>query len=142
MPGLTAYSEVGFSLEELTHYIDWTPFFHAWELAGKYPKILDDDIIGDEALADAAREERERVLAAARDDAAAQLSMSRTELLADTDRFCVTFLRASSDGPVIFTPPPSYEWYITSKRSSGSTCACAENSASKPAMNSRKIRAE
>ena len=38
-----------FSLEELTHYIDWTPFFHAWELAGKYPKILDDDIIGEEA---------------------------------------------------------------------------------------------
>ena len=38
-----------YSLEELTHYIDWTPFFHAWELAGKYPKILDDKIIGEEA---------------------------------------------------------------------------------------------
>jgi 5-methyltetrahydrofolate--homocysteine methyltransferase len=38
-----------YSLEELTHYIDWTPFFHAWELAGKYPKILDDEIVGDEA---------------------------------------------------------------------------------------------
>jgi len=38
-----------YSLEELTHYIDWTPFFHAWELAGKYPKILHDDIIGEEA---------------------------------------------------------------------------------------------
>jgi 5-methyltetrahydrofolate--homocysteine methyltransferase len=38
-----------YSLEELSHYIDWTPFFHAWELAGKYPKILDDDIIGEEA---------------------------------------------------------------------------------------------
>jgi 5-methyltetrahydrofolate--homocysteine methyltransferase len=38
-----------FSLEELTRYIDWTPFFHAWELSGKYPKILHDEIIGDEA---------------------------------------------------------------------------------------------
>ena len=38
-----------YSLEELTHFIDWTPFFHAWELAGKYPKILHDDIIGEEA---------------------------------------------------------------------------------------------
>ncbi len=38
-----------YSLQELIQYIDWTPFFHAWELAGKYPKILDDDIIGDEA---------------------------------------------------------------------------------------------
>jgi 5-methyltetrahydrofolate--homocysteine methyltransferase len=38
-----------YSLEELTHYIDWTPFFHAWELSGKYPKILQDEIIGKEA---------------------------------------------------------------------------------------------
>jgi 5-methyltetrahydrofolate--homocysteine methyltransferase len=38
-----------YSLEELSHYIDWTPFFHAWELAGKYPKILEDEIIGEEA---------------------------------------------------------------------------------------------
>ncbi|MCG6937070.1 MAG: methionine synthase [Gammaproteobacteria bacterium] len=38
-----------YSLEELTRCIDWTPFFHAWELSGKYPKILHDDIIGEEA---------------------------------------------------------------------------------------------
>jgi 5-methyltetrahydrofolate--homocysteine methyltransferase len=38
-----------YPLEELTRYIDWTPFFHAWELAGKYPKILQDEIIGEEA---------------------------------------------------------------------------------------------
>ncbi len=38
-----------YSLEELTHFIDWTPFFHTWELAGKYPKILQDEIIGEEA---------------------------------------------------------------------------------------------
>ncbi len=38
-----------YSLSELTAYIDWTPFFHAWELAGKYPKILSDEVVGKEA---------------------------------------------------------------------------------------------
>ncbi|MEL0091609.1 MAG: methionine synthase [Pseudomonadales bacterium] len=33
----------------LEPYIDWTPFFIAWELAGKYPNILDDDIVGESA---------------------------------------------------------------------------------------------
>ena len=37
------------SLEELTKYIDWTPFFKVWELAGSYPKILDDDVVGEHA---------------------------------------------------------------------------------------------
>ncbi|WPP48488.1 methionine synthase [Catalinimonas niigatensis] len=38
-----------YSLEELSHYIDWTPFFLTWELAGKFPKILDDEIVGEQA---------------------------------------------------------------------------------------------
>ncbi|MGM0563726.1 MAG: methionine synthase [Pseudomonadota bacterium] len=38
-----------YPLEELRERIDWTPFFNAWELAGKYPRILDDDIVGEEA---------------------------------------------------------------------------------------------
>ncbi len=38
-----------YSLEELSHYIDWTPFFIAWELAGRYPRILDDVTVGDAA---------------------------------------------------------------------------------------------
>jgi 5-methyltetrahydrofolate--homocysteine methyltransferase len=36
-------------LEKLVPYIDWTPFFQSWELAGKYPKILDDEVVGAEA---------------------------------------------------------------------------------------------
>ena len=36
-------------LEFLVPYIDWTPFFHAWELKGSYPKILDDKEKGEEA---------------------------------------------------------------------------------------------
>ncbi|WP_367281468.1 methionine synthase [Porifericola rhodea] len=38
-----------YSLEELSHYIDWTPFFMTWELAGRFPKILDDEVVGEQA---------------------------------------------------------------------------------------------
>ncbi|MDP7072378.1 MAG: vitamin B12 dependent-methionine synthase activation domain-containing protein, partial [Candidatus Marinimicrobia bacterium] len=38
-----------YPLDELTDYIDWTPFFHAWELKGIYPKILTDEKFGTEA---------------------------------------------------------------------------------------------
>ncbi len=37
------------TVNDLIPYIDWTPFFMTWELAGKYPKIIDDPIIGKEA---------------------------------------------------------------------------------------------
>ena len=38
-----------YPLAELKDYIDWTPFFMAWELAGKFPRILKDEKIGEEA---------------------------------------------------------------------------------------------
>ncbi|EIC29610.1 MULTISPECIES: methionine synthase [Methylomicrobium] len=38
-----------FPLETLVWYIDWSPFFQTWELAGRYPKILDDSVVGLEA---------------------------------------------------------------------------------------------
>lgn len=38
-----------YDLAELRKYIDWTPFFSTWELHGKYPNILEDKIVGDEA---------------------------------------------------------------------------------------------
>ena len=38
-----------FPLEQLVPCIDWTPFFMAWELAGKYPRILEDPVVGVEA---------------------------------------------------------------------------------------------
>ena len=38
-----------FPLETLVKYIDWTPFFQTWEMAGSYPKILDDIVVGVEA---------------------------------------------------------------------------------------------
>ncbi|MCG8306064.1 MAG: methionine synthase [Cytophagales bacterium] len=36
-------------LAELVPYIDWTPFFISWELSGKYPAILDDEVVGETA---------------------------------------------------------------------------------------------
>ena len=38
-----------YSLAEIAEYIDWSPFFNAWELAGRYPKILQDEVVGVEA---------------------------------------------------------------------------------------------
>ena len=38
-----------YDLAEIAAYIDWSPFFNAWELFGKYPRILDDKTVGEEA---------------------------------------------------------------------------------------------
>ena len=40
-----------YDLATLAKHIDWTPFFAAWELAGKYPRILDDSVVGEAARA-------------------------------------------------------------------------------------------
>ena len=38
-----------YDLAELARHIDWTPFFASWELAGPFPQILDDDVVGEAA---------------------------------------------------------------------------------------------
>ncbi len=38
-----------YDLEDLAKYIDWTPFFATWELVGRYPAILEDDVVGEAA---------------------------------------------------------------------------------------------
>ncbi|KAF7769985.1 5-methyltetrahydrofolate--homocysteine methyltransferase [Pseudoalteromonas citrea] len=45
--GVTEFRDV--SIKTLRKYIDWTPYFMTWSLAGKYPRILDDEIVGEEA---------------------------------------------------------------------------------------------
>ncbi|MBO9571187.1 MAG: cobalamin-dependent protein, partial [Chitinophagaceae bacterium] len=45
--GTKAFND--FDLKELVNYIDWQPFFIAWEMHGKFPQILSDEIIGKEA---------------------------------------------------------------------------------------------
>ncbi|MBS0218245.1 MAG: methionine synthase [Proteobacteria bacterium] len=46
-PGIHAFDD--YPLAELVPLIDWTPFFNAWELAGRYPAILKDDVVGKQA---------------------------------------------------------------------------------------------
>ena len=46
-PGLHVFED--WSLAELREYIDWTPFFRAWELHGNYPAILEDSVVGESA---------------------------------------------------------------------------------------------
>ena len=38
-----------FPIADLVRYIDWTPFFRTWELAGRFPAILDDEVVGESA---------------------------------------------------------------------------------------------
>lgn len=54
-----------YDLAELVDYIDWTPFFHAWQMKGSYPKILDDPEKGETAreLFDAAQAMLKRIVA-------------------------------------------------------------------------------
>ncbi|MFC4764952.1 methionine synthase [Dyella koreensis] len=46
-PGITVFD--AYDLAELRRYIDWSPFFNAWELAGRYPAILQDEVVGTQA---------------------------------------------------------------------------------------------
>ena len=41
----------GYPLADLVPFIDWTPFFQTWELSGRYPKILEDKVVGEAARA-------------------------------------------------------------------------------------------
>lgn len=49
VPHRPGVSQVEASIDTLRHYIDWTPFFMTWSLAGKYPRILEDEVVGEEA---------------------------------------------------------------------------------------------
>jgi 5-methyltetrahydrofolate--homocysteine methyltransferase len=48
-PEFTGPREIYPSIVDLRDYIDWSPFFHVWELRGRYPAILDDPVIGKQA---------------------------------------------------------------------------------------------
>jgi len=61
--GLRSFDD--YDLAELAAYIDWTPFFQTWELAGRFPAILDDPKVGEVArsLYDDARRMLDRIVA-------------------------------------------------------------------------------
>lgn len=46
-PGIHVFRNI--LLKELVPYIDWTPFFQTWELAGRFPAILEDEVVGEQA---------------------------------------------------------------------------------------------
>jgi 5-methyltetrahydrofolate--homocysteine methyltransferase len=60
--GVRAFTD--YPLDELVRYIDWSPFFRAWELNGTYPRILDDPVVGPAArsLFDDAQRLLERIV--------------------------------------------------------------------------------
>jgi 5-methyltetrahydrofolate--homocysteine methyltransferase len=60
-----APQKIAITLSDLVEYIDWSPFFHAWELRGRYPAIFDDPTIGKQAreLFDDAQQLLERITA-------------------------------------------------------------------------------
>ncbi len=49
-PNKTGVHTIIIGLEELVNYIDWTPFFRTWDLHGKYPNILEDEVVGEQAV--------------------------------------------------------------------------------------------
>src|SRR5437773_1160484 len=64
-PDFTGTRTITPSIVELRDYIDWSPFFHAWELRGRYPAIFDDPTIGAQAreLFDDAQAVLDRIIA-------------------------------------------------------------------------------
>ena len=48
-PNFIGTKTVEVELSELVDFIDWTPFFQSWELYGKYPAILTDEVVGEQA---------------------------------------------------------------------------------------------
>jgi cobalamin-dependent methionine synthase I len=64
-PAACAPQNIAVAVSDLIPYIDWSPFFHAWELRGRYPAIFDDPKMGKQAreLFDDAQELLERIAA-------------------------------------------------------------------------------
>lgn len=48
-PNFTGVATIEPELAELVNFIDWTPFFQTWDLHGKYPAILNDEVVGEQA---------------------------------------------------------------------------------------------
>lgn len=48
-PNFIGTKTISVELSELVDFIDWTPFFQSWELHGKYPAILKDEVVGEQA---------------------------------------------------------------------------------------------
>lgn len=106
-PGLHVLDD--YPLAELVDYIDWTPFFNTWELAGRFPEILDDAIVGSQAreLYRDARAMLERIVAERWISARGVFGLWRAESVGDdvlvhaeSGPATLHFLRQQVDKPV------------------------------------------
>ncbi len=84
-PGVHVLAD--YPLAELVPYIDWTPFFMTWELAGKYPRILEDAVVGDAArkLYEDARQMLDQIIAGNWLRAAAVIGLFPANSVGDDD---------------------------------------------------------
>ena len=106
-PGITVFDD--YPLDDLVELIDWTPFFNAWELAGRYPAILDDAVVGTQArelFADARKmlrtliDEKWLTAKAVIGIWPANSIGDDVELMVDGDTTTLHFLRQQVDKPV------------------------------------------
>ncbi len=103
-PGITVLDD--YPLAALVERIDWTPFFNAWELSGRYPAILTDDIVGAQAteLYRDARAMLERIVAEKWLTARGVIGFWRANAVGDDvaleDGSVLHFLRQQADKPV------------------------------------------
>jgi 5-methyltetrahydrofolate--homocysteine methyltransferase len=102
-PGVTVFDD--YPLAELVERIDWTPFFNAWELSGRYPAILTDNVVGAQAseLYRDAREMLDRIIAEKWLTARAVIGFWRANAVGDdvelADGAVLRFLRQQADKP-------------------------------------------
>jgi 5-methyltetrahydrofolate--homocysteine methyltransferase len=102
-PGLTVFDD--YPLAELVERIDWTPFFSAWELSGRFPAILDDTVVGAQAaeLYRDAREMLDRIVAEKWLTARGVIGLWRANAVGDDveldDGTTLRFLRQQADKP-------------------------------------------
>jgi len=84
-PGIHVFDD--FPLAELRRYIDWSPFFQAWELKGRFPAILTDPVVGEQARALHADAERllDRIVAERLVRARGVVGLFRAAAVADDD---------------------------------------------------------
>ncbi|MGV8931234.1 MAG: methionine synthase [Luteimonas sp.] len=109
-PGITVFDD--YPLDDLVEIIDWTPFFQAWELAGKFPAILTDEVVG-KAASDLYRDARamlDKILAEKWLGAKAVFGLWPANSIGDdvevcfpgdgTEKTMLRFLRQQVDKPV------------------------------------------
>ncbi len=106
-PGVTVFDD--YDLAEIRRYIDWTPFFQAWELAGHYPAILTDEVVGVQAteLFGDAQKMLDRIVAEKWLTARAVIGfwpaaniMDDVEIQTDEGKVMLHHLRQQADKPV------------------------------------------